>query len=66
MPWPVVVGQTSITRTKASTIYYDLSNDQPLLIGFGAHDYFNGLMSDLRLYNRALTEPEIIGLATTL
>ena len=42
---------------------YDLNNTQPLLIGFGAHDYFNGLMSDLRLYNRALEEAEITVLA---
>ena len=43
--------------------YYDLNNTQPLSIGFGAHDYFNGLMSDLRLYNRALDEAEIAALA---
>jgi hypothetical protein len=61
-----VDGQQVAVSSGFNPGYYDLSNDQPLLIGFGAHDYFNGLMSDLRLYNRALTEPEIIGLATAL
>ena len=41
---------------------YDLSNDGPLRIGFGAHDHFNGRMSDLRLYNRALTDAEVSAL----
>lgn len=38
---------------------YDISNSRPLLIGSGAHSGFNGRISDLRLYNRALTGPEI-------
>lgn len=38
---------------------YDISNDRPLKIGFGAHDYFHGRISDLRLYRRALTDGEI-------
>ena len=42
---------------------YNLDNDQPLKIGFGAYDFFNGLMSDLRLYDRALTTAEIAELA---
>ncbi len=41
---------------------YDISTDEPLRIGFGAHDYFNGAMSDVRLYNRALSVEEIDGL----
>jgi hypothetical protein len=43
--------------------YYNLDNTQPLTIGFGAHDYFDGLMSDLRLYKRALDDAEIVSLA---
>jgi len=43
---------------------YDLSNDQPLRIGFGVGHPFRGAMSDLRLYNRALTSREIARLAT--
>ncbi len=39
---------------------YDLSNDAPLQIGYGTHDYFNGRVSDVRLYGRALTKEEVI------
>jgi len=42
---------------------FDVSNDRPLCIGFGAHDYFSGQMSDVRLYNRALDAREIQKLA---
>ena len=42
---------------------YDLSNDQPLQIGFGAFEHFRGQMSDVRLYGRALTDAEVAGLA---
>ena len=42
---------------------YDITNDRPLLIGFGQHDYFKGLMSDLRIYNRAVTKEEVAALA---
>ena len=38
---------------------YDLSNDQPLKIGFGELDYFSGRIRDVRLYNRALDDNEI-------
>jgi Concanavalin A-like lectin/glucanases superfamily len=38
---------------------YDLNNARPLTIGFGVNDYFNGLMSDLRLYNRPLDDSEV-------
>lgn len=37
----------------------DIANTSPLRIGFGQHDYFNGSMRDLRLYNTAL-EPDAI------
>ena len=42
---------------------YDLTNDRPLRIGFGQHDTFNGCMSDLRIYGRALSEPDVGDLA---
>jgi hypothetical protein len=42
---------------------YDLSNDQPLFIGCGAYEQFHGLMSDVRLYGRALSAAEITGQA---
>ena len=38
---------------------YDLTTRQPLKIGFGQHDYFNGRMKDLRIYNRALSKDEL-------
>jgi hypothetical protein len=33
---------------------FDLSNDLPLLIGFGAQNHFTGHLSDVRLYDGAL------------
>ena len=42
---------------------YDFRTDAPLRIGFGEHDYFNGKMKDLRIYNRALDANEVIALA---
>jgi hypothetical protein len=38
----------------------DLSNSEPLLIGFGAQTYFSGAMADLRLYARALKAEDIV------
>ena len=38
---------------------FNLSVQGPLKIGFGQHDYFNGRMKDLRIYNRALSPDEI-------
>lgn len=38
---------------------FDLTNDQPLRIGFGAGDYFNGWMRNLRIYDRVLSGDEI-------
>ena len=42
---------------------YDLTNEQPLKIGFGAYEHFDGLMSEVRLYDRALGQDEIAQLA---
>ena len=38
---------------------YDITNNRPLFIGFGAEDYFKGSMNKLRIYNRALSPKEI-------
>lgn len=38
---------------------YDVSNNQPLRIGFGQTDYFCGKIADVRIYNRALQDEEI-------
>jgi Concanavalin A-like lectin/glucanases superfamily len=37
---------------------YDISTGQPLRIGFGQTDYFAGKLSEVRIYNRALTASE--------
>jgi hypothetical protein len=37
----------------------DIANDQPLRIGFGAHDHFRGRIRDVRLYDRALGAEEV-------
>ncbi|MBN1342499.1 MAG: LamG domain-containing protein [Phycisphaerae bacterium] len=42
---------------------FDLANDQPLMIGFGQHDYFNGGISDVRIYDRALPDAEVAKIA---
>lgn len=49
-----VNGQLVSRTRKADLSQYDLTNEQPLRIGFGEHDYFNGRMRDLRIYRRAL------------
>ncbi|WP_417737210.1 LamG-like jellyroll fold domain-containing protein [Rosistilla oblonga] len=61
-----VNGKQVATSTAYEEDDYNISNDRPLQIGFGAHDYFNGKMSDLRVYNRALTNDEIEQLANTV
>ena len=42
---------------------YVLSNDQPLKIGLGPHDYFNGRLRDVRLYRTALSDTGVAELA---
>ena len=49
-----------VSRSSAfDPAHYHIDNERPLKIGFGAHDYFHGRISDLRLYRRALTPEEI-------
>ncbi len=43
---------------------YDLKSDQPIEIGFGAQDHFQGGLSNLRLYRGELTPLQISELAT--
>ena len=52
-------GEPVATSTPFDPGQYDISNDKPLNIGFGAHDYFNGCLSDLRLYNRPLSDADV-------
>jgi hypothetical protein len=42
---------------------YDVSNDRPLTIGFGPNEFFRGLLSDLRLYDRPLGAADVAALA---
>jgi hypothetical protein len=44
---------------------YDLSIDQPLRIGIGQSEHFDGRMADVRLYRGALDEPAIAELSGT-
>lgn len=42
---------------------YNLTNQRPLQIGFGAQDYFHGEMADVRLYMGALSPEQVRALA---
>ncbi len=42
---------------------YDISNNEPLKIGFGEIDYFSGKICQVRIYNRALKDEEIRDIA---
>ena len=61
-----VDGKCVSTSSAFTAADFDLDNQQPLKIGFGQHDYFNGKMRDLRIYDRALEEAEIVGLTQRL
>lgn len=54
-----VDGKLVATSSQFDPADYDLSNGKPLKIGFGSHDYFNGNMKNLQLYQRALNVDEI-------
>ena len=59
-----VDGELVATSGRFEASDYDISNDEPLLIGAGASDYFNGMLSDVRLYGRALSPREVRDLAS--
>ena len=44
---------------------FNLQPNQPLKIGFGQHDYFNGKMKDVRVYQGALDQATIRTLSAT-
>ena len=54
-----VDGEEVGTSSKFTAANYDLSNGEPLYIGCGQHDYFNGRIADLQLYRGALSAGEI-------
>ncbi|PYS48196.1 MAG: hypothetical protein DMG13_26055 [Acidobacteria bacterium] len=41
---------------------YNVSNSAPLLIGFGAQNYFSGALDDVRIYSGALTQTQVADL----
>ncbi len=47
------------TQSEFDATDFDLSNNQPLRIGFGPNDFFKGKLSDVKLYGRALSDSEI-------
>jgi hypothetical protein len=55
--------QVAVSDGEFAAEEFDLSNDVPLRIGFGQHDYFRGKMKDVRLYRRALDPEEIAAMA---
>ena len=58
-----VDGQLVATSSSFNPADYDLGTDSPLRIGFGEVDYFSGKIREVRLYQRALDENEVSGLA---
>jgi hypothetical protein len=58
-----VDGQQIAEKINSETTAFNLTNGEALQIGFGPNDYFNGRLSDIRLYRRALKAIEIADLA---
>jgi hypothetical protein len=54
-----VDGQQVAEETGFEPTEFNLSTEQPLQIGFGSNDYFQGRLSNIRLYRRALTADDI-------
>jgi hypothetical protein len=54
-----VNGKLVASSASFDTSDYDVSVEQPLRIGFGQTEYFDGKMSDVRLYDRTLELDEI-------
>ena len=54
-----VNGQLSRQADAPEGRLFDLSNNEPLRIGFGAESFFAGAMADLRLYREALGAQEV-------
>jgi len=54
-----VDGKLIVTPSAFKPADYDVSNDKNLLIGFGAEDYFNGNIRELRIYNRSLSANQV-------
>lgn len=57
-----VEGRVAAKSAPFRSAEFDLSTDSPLRIGAGEQDFFSGRIRDVRLYRRALAEPEILAL----
>lgn len=58
-----VDGKLAATSSIFEPNDYDISNDVPLTIGFGPHDYFHGRLRDVRLYGGALSPEDVARIA---
>ena len=56
-------GKAATVSTSFNPAEFDLTTRQPLRIGFGRHDYFNGSLSDVRLYGKGLSTADVAELA---
>jgi len=54
-----VDGELVATTDTFNISNYTLNNSENLLIGFGAHDYFNGIIDEVRISNIARTQEEV-------
>ncbi|MBI4025608.1 MAG: LamG domain-containing protein [Verrucomicrobia bacterium] len=54
-----VNGRLSGSSNAPAAHHFDLSNTQPLRIGSGAQNSFDGAIADVRLYGEAITESEM-------
>jgi hypothetical protein len=61
--WLYIDGKPVAVSPSYHAADYDLSNNEPMHIGFGAHEYFKGKLRDVRLYSRALEAAEVARLA---
>jgi len=61
-----VDGQRATQSDPGDLADYSIDTELPLRIGFGQHDFFDGALSDIRLYRRALTAGQLATLARTV
>ncbi len=60
-----VDGQSVGQSTPFERTEFDLSSQSPLRLGFGAQDYLDGCLSDVRIYRGALSAEEVATLAAS-
>ena len=52
-------GELAVTSTAATHDAYDITNREPLKIGFGTEDFFSGAIQEVRVYDRALATEQV-------